>query len=320
MDELPTREALFEELQAKVKILNGSVWVGQADWPTVQNWLSQFTQYPDLVDDEQAQALYLLTHFLYFGTPEIRALLRSLYRDLICRHLTTLVRRQRGDTIDRAVLMPAVAAEVEATRFVAIGNPSESGALMLYFLRQENGLDKNLFVNALELFDRSKATTVLATPSVSHYIFVDDLCASGEQAERYTRAIATEIRQLSSSAKIYYYALFGSEGGLDRLRGLALFDRVEAVVELDSSFKCFEPDSRIYKSAGPAHDVAKARDIFERYGTLIYPKAPLGWEDSQLLLGFSHNTPDNTLPVFWVDGRLGAAWSPIFRRYSKYGT
>ena len=40
-----------------------------------------------------------------------------------------------------------------------------------------------------------------------------------------------------------------------------------------------------------------------------------GYKDSQLLLGFTHNTPDNTLPIIWKEEN----WIPIFKRYSKIG-
>ena len=40
---------------------------------------------------------------------------------------------------------------------------------------------------------------------------------------------------------------------------------------------------------------------------------PLGYNDCQMLLGFHHNTPNNTLPIFWREKN----WTPIFKRYAK---
>jgi len=48
----------------------------------------------------------------------------------------------------------------------------------------------------------------------------------------------------------------------------------------------------------------------------ISNQTALGWGDCQLLLGFYHNTPDNTLPVIWYD-EDEINWYPIFRRYNK---
>ena len=55
-----------------------------------------------------------------------------------------------------------------------------------------------------------------------------------------------------------------------------------------------------------------------KYGkTMLGEKHALGFEDSQLLLGFHHNIPDNTLPIMWFDGPDRVPWKPIFRRYPK---
>ena len=38
----------------------------------------------------------------------------------------------------------------------------------------------------------------------------------------------------------------------------------------------------------------------------------LGYRDSQLLIGFQHNTPDNTLPIIWYDEQAGRPGNPSF--------
>ena len=51
----------------------------------------------------------------------------------------------------------------------------------------------------------------------------------------------------------------------------------------------------------------------EKYGNKLTKGYPLGYGGCQLLLGFSHNTPNNTLPIFWCDNN----WTPFFKRYNK---
>jgi hypothetical protein len=53
--------------------------------------------------------------------------------------------------------------------------------------------------------------------------------------------------------------------------------------------------------------------MVEKYGKKLYKNHMLGYKDSQLLLGLEHNTPNNTLPIFWSEEE----WSPIFKRYGK---
>jgi hypothetical protein len=127
-----TRAAAKEDLQAKLKALDEMLWEGRAPWPDVQKWLAQFRQSADLMDDEQVQMLFLASHFMYFGLRQIRALLRSLYRDLYQYKLVEQIRRSHGNTRDRKLIDEQFRQKLLATRFLGVGNPSESGSHLLY--------------------------------------------------------------------------------------------------------------------------------------------------------------------------------------------
>lgn len=45
----------------------------------------------------------------------------------------------------------------------------------------------------------------------------------------------------------------------------------------------------------------------------------MGYKNSQLLIGFSHNIPNNTISSLWYYPELGKRkkWNPLFRRYTK---
>lgn len=157
-------------------------------------------------------------------------------------------------------------------------------------------------------------------PLVEHYVFIDDLCGSGTQAEQYSRDLVEPLKQLNPAAKVHYLVLFGTTAGLQAIRGLNRYDIVDSVFEIDESFKCLDAASRIF-SPGESHfDRLKTLKMCQKYGTQIWPAHPLGYKDGQLLIGFSHNTPDNTLPIFWADLKAPAPWIPMFKRYQKiYG-
>ena len=105
--------------------------------------------------------------------------------------------------------------------------------------------------------------------------------------------------------------------GISYIRTHAQFDDVDAVIKLDGTFRCFDPTSRYFSGAVPSGIVmSEARDMCLWYGRELNGWHPLGFGDSQLLVGFHHNTPDNTLPIF-VGGELQKPWSPIFRRFHK---
>jgi len=314
-------EAIADELQSKIKTLHSSIWERRADWPQVLIWLEQFGEDPDPFADEQLQVLRLLSNFMYFGVAEIRALLRSLYRDTFRPQIAQEIREKLGVAATLDVLKVQIEDDLKFTRFVSLGNPSESSALLLYYFRQENALPKDLFIHASDIFDLSGigagGSVVLRDPKVRRYIFIDDLCSSGQQAEEYSENIIVPLKQIDPGIRAYYYPLFGLSRGVNHLAHNTKFDCIYPVVELDDSFRAFATNSRIFVGPELAVLLSPTEETCRRYGDQLWPEHPLGYEDGQLYIGFAHNTPDNSLPIFWCDHTAPLSWQPIFKRYPK---
>jgi hypothetical protein len=313
-------EPLMQEMMAKIKTLNDTVWERQATEPAIAEWLNNFAVQNPPAPDERLHALFLLSNFMYFGSRQIRELLKHLYRDLYRYPIIRDVRRANHDTLDSGVIDPLFRAELENTRFLGVGNPSESGCHLLYYFRQENGLSKQLFIHTHQVFTRDGGTGLLRLrdPTVTRYIFIDDFCGSGKQATEYSRDLVEEIKQLQPNAFVAYYVLFATTRGISKVRAETAFDEAKEIYQLDSSFECFSAGSRYFLHPLPDIDRTFCKQMCERYGaTMVVPPHVLGFDDSQLLIGFHHNTPDNTLPIIWFDEPTGVPWKPIFRRYPK---
>lgn len=292
-----------------IEVLNKKVWDRRLKGGELDLWLAKFSA------EEQLSALHLLAQFTYFGHREIREMLRTLYRDMIRYPAIQSIRKVHGNTLDPAIIEPAFEAELRTTRFLGMGNPSESGTHLLYYFRQENDLPKSLFINGHEIFHRDAHThtITLKTPKVRRYVFIDDLCGSGSQAIRYSKNLLRDMLALDNTLDISYFSLLGSEAGLNLIRKQSAFTTAEALFSMDESFRCFHPSSRYYLGSEQAERV-QAESTMRKHGMLLEPSFPLGFNDSQLLLGFFHNIPDNTLPVIWS---TKSDWTPVFRRYDK---
>jgi hypothetical protein len=307
---------LRDGLRQTIKTLNSEVWEHRVKGPDVDAWLSGFTG----GDDETLHALFLLSQMTYFGDREIREALRAIFRDLYRYPIVESIRRDNGDTTDEQVIERLVWDELTRTRFLGVGNPSESGTHLLYYFRQENRLPADVFIHTHQIFARV-ATTVPGPPAqqlrdrnIRRYVFLDDLCGSGTQAIEYSRDLVEAAKAFDATLHFSYHPIIGSRTGLDYVRANSAFDVVEAVFEIDETFQCFGQASRHF--ADPPLEISKdtARAIAESYGRRLEPAIPLGYADNQLLLAFHHNTPDNTLPIMWSDTN---GWSPVFRRYPK---
>lgn len=329
-------EELREQLINKLKTLNETIWDGKVKTPNIEAWLENFED--DTVGNasERIHALYLLGQFMFFGDPQIRELLKAMFRDLY--KYPVIERIRRSDTLDLGQINSQFAEELKRTRFLGVGNPAESGTHLLYFFRQENGLSKNLFIHGYQIFTRKRLessprwtlkwlkrilevirgrTFALRYPDVKTYVFIDDLCGSGTQAEEYSTEILEELKRLKPDAYVAYLSLFATTEGLKYIRNRTLFDFADCIFELDDSFRCFEPASRYFQPPVTNIDSVFAKQMCQKYGQRLFSIGPLGYGNSQLLLGLHHNTPDNTLPIFWSDGRNHFHWSPIFKRYPK---
>jgi len=224
------------------------------------------------------------------------------------------IRKENDDTLDSVKIEGAFAAELSKTRFLGVGNPSESGTHLLYYFRQENSLGKEYFINTHETTSRNSESGELEIrdKTIKEYVFIDDLCGSGTQACDYSKDVVAEIKALNPSAKVSYYVLFAMKDGINKVKNESKFDVVDCVYELDDSFKCFSSSSRHYSAENLK---VRGKNIASKYGRNLFCDA-LGYSDCQLLLGFLHNTPDNTLPIIWSSDN----WKPIFKRYNKdYG-
>jgi hypothetical protein len=283
-------------------------------------WLDNFTPSSSAGPDEVVHALFLLSNFMYFGDREIRGLLKALYRDVYRYPIVEAIRRAHNDTLDSSIIDPLFTAELHATRFLGVGNPSESGCHLLYYFRQENNLSKDLFIHTHQIFTRrgGSGSVQLRDAAVSRYIFIDDFCGSGKQGSEYSRDVVQDIKKLKPDAFVAYHVLFATAKGISKVKDETKFDSARAIYELDSSFKCFSADSRYFRNPLPEIDPAFCERMCKLYGLKMVPSAhALGYEDSQLLIGFHHNTPDNTLPIIWFDEPARLPWAPIFRRYPK---
>tara|TARA_B110001469_G_C9644185_1_gene324901 strand:+ start:1867 stop:2724 length:858 start_codon:yes stop_codon:yes gene_type:complete len=284
----------------------------------IDSWLDNFRTEP-----ERIQALYLLSKFVYFGDRQIRQLLRAMYREKFKIPLIAKIRKDLSGITDLTRINMLFQKELSKTRFIGMGAPSESGGHLLYHFRQENQLSKDWFINASDILSPAIKTKSgrlsFKDPSIERYIFIDDFCGSGDQALDYSVNTVEEMKSSNSKVEVYYLVLVGQESGLNRIRSESKFTKVEAIYELDNSFKCFHSESRVFRNPPAGITLKDSQDTSLQYGKhIVNIEHALGYKNSQLLMGFQHNTPDNTLPIIWHQGDERFPWTPIFKRYPKF--
>jgi len=308
-----------EDIKKQIQNLSTWLWGHQVLSVDVNLWLKNFA-----IEDEEKEelvALTLLSEFMFFEQKEIRQMLKSLYKDKFIAPLVTKYREQTG-SYSLKDYEDFIKEQLSKTRFSNVGNPSESSSMLLYYFRQRNNLDTELFVNSCQLLTHNEKNM-----AVEHLIYLDDLSGSGSQAIKNLKIVIHDIRRKIKGIKISYFMLFATSQALKNLNDSNIFDNVETVFELDETYKIFSDTSRYF---GKHEEIKK---YFQELCRKHYkPKWELGEEDisknldqtlnneecgfsdTQLGLGFFYNMPNNTLPIFWADSDN---WKSIFKRYSK---
>jgi hypothetical protein len=329
---IPDQRTEYEE---KIRTLVNHAWDHEVSWGEVNAWLNNFNGKIYTQDKEKLYALLSLSRYMYFSKRLIREMLKSLYRDHFESPLLQRIRRNLGGTSDSLLIRKVYDTELLGTRFIGVGNPAESGAHLLYYFRQVNRLPKKLFVDIAGAFSQkiigqcssnSKASSERlgyfpVEQNVSRYVFFDDLVGSGTQASRYLTNHLRKIRETNKDIDISFVSLFATTKGLAKLNEPSLFDgKAMSLFELDETYKAFETTSRYFSNPPIWFDCLELKNIAEGYGRKLDSTGPLGFGDGQLLLSFTHNTPNNAPPIFWNEG-YQIPWSPVFIRYDKiYGS
>ena len=310
MGEIMRGSSMKDLLEEKIKILSQEAWKDRVNGGDVCEWLNNFKP------EECLYASFLLSSFIYFDNNSIRELLRRAYIDLYKRPELFKIRRKNRDTLDIGIINSKFNKILSRTRFINIGNPSESSAHLLYYYRQENDLPVGLFINAHEIYTHkilaNNIKTQLDVSKIDTIIFIEDFCGSGTQATEYYEKFVKPIKKKYKKIRILFHSLFATQTGFNIVNDLG-YDEVKTLFLLDESFKCFSNESRIFNET---HNETKnqCQIICTTHGENLCKEHPLGYKDGQLLIGFYHNTPNNTLPIFWS---TAPSWTPIFKRYRK---
>lgn len=312
--------SLEEKLRKKIYTYIETLWKDAVDGQKLNDWENNFKSLEtELGKREILNMLYLLSKFTYLGKKEIRILLKSLFRDLFKYPLVEKIRLANDNTKDLQIIESEFLKELKLTNFVSVGSGSESGGHLLMPFRQAHTsiikssqckTQDGIFM-IKEQFDYRYI--IISDETVKRYIFIDDFIGSGQQVIQKLEEPISLLREKIPDLEISYYSLIATEEGLKKIREKKIFDNVESVFQLDSSFKTFEQDSRYFKELIDDIDLLFAKETTEKYSKDLFHHV-LGFDNCQLMLGFEHNTPDNSLPLFWSEENK---WNPIFKRYTK---
>lgn len=192
--------------------------------------------------------------------------------------------------------------ELKEVLFFPLGSSSaSSGSMYLYQYRKELRLNEDNFKQ--DGFEKYLNKNV-------NIVFFDDIIGSGNQATRFFNKNLKD-----KFAKCYYFSLLGLQEGISYIKSNAKFEAVVSGEILTDEEMAFSENSYVFTEK--ERDIIKP--ICEKYGSLLFKKHPLGYDNTQALIVFPHNTPNNTLPIIWGsnDNETSTGemqWRPLWNR------
>ncbi|MDF2479449.1 MAG: hypothetical protein K0S24_4932 [Sphingobacterium sp.] len=285
-----------EELYTSIRKMANLSWKIGLEKKDIERWISNFkgNVFGD-IEYERRLALLILSSFVYYNLEDVRHLSRQIIFKFIHHTVKRMCKEEPYLNQDLNDLTRKV---IKQSIFCPLGNPSESGTNILYYVRQTNMLPKTNFT-----FDVQSA---IENPEIKNIVFIDDVTLSGVQAKNYF-----EKYQLSTikDKNFYFLTFMATQEAYDILESLNA--TMIPAIFLDSRSQCFSETTFIFGQNKSLRDHCCRLATF--YGDIIYCP-PLGFNDDGYAFGFFYNTPDNTLPIFWSDCN---GWKPIFKRFDK---
>lgn len=149
-------------------------------------------------------------------------------------------------------------------------------------------------------------------------VLVDDFSGTGDTItkglQKWFKAVKEQrlIEKLIHQRRVFLGILFAFGEAIDAIAELEPRLQIFCSKVFGSEVRAFEEDAAIFESRD---ELGFAREVMIQIGRELTPQTPLGYGDQATLVVFHNTVPNNTLPVFWSNGRVNEKpWVPLFSR------
>lgn len=284
---VPEKQAgLFEEVERRFRLLLAKNIVTGISETQFDKWLSNL-----LTEEDQYLAARLLENLTFRSEQMVGSAIDHILQCILPCEL-----RRLGipiSSVDEFVMSLGSGGKGHPVRFVEVddpkGNkPGKSGAVLMRELHRLGGVNGSLtcLSNAI---DHQPST-------VKCLVFVDDMLGTGTQMENYS--LVHDLKTVSAKHHLIYCPLAAFKSGLARLGTKCPWLKVcpvEIFGEEHRFFRC-EAERPLIWGIDHTNTVADVRvhmDSLCQRGNIGSPAAFA----LELLVGFHHATPNNTLPI-----------------------
>lgn len=255
----------------------------------------------EITESEINRAMRWITQFPFF---EWKLYALKLLNNIIFLNEENVNKKLKELSNPLSVLKNCVISDIEGT--------AKSSEHLFYPLNKLTEISQKNFIHSESL---------TATDS-RDIVFIDDLIGTGTQAKNYIDKLKKEGK--IGNQKLYYFAILGLRDGIKELKNSGIFEKVLTTIEIQN--KAFDT-GYIFTAEESGMAKEMAFELGKQLTKDMTEVDPLGYKNSEALVFFGHNNPNNSLPIFWASGKckllekVGESteikWTPLFPRKVK---
>lgn len=261
----------------------------------IRSWLSQVES-----NVEQRLLFKLLKNLRFFGEAEVREKFADAHR-WIRNKLPVQVKKSRSQRRKDIIVTFA-------------DGSSKSGGYYAAIYANANEIESGNVVHPTEI---AKKFEELRQASHVGLVIVDDFIGTGHNLTERLAGMSEVLHQagIGISIPMSLVALCGTAEGERLIRkhldGCMPNADLEICEMLDDKHFAFGDTLGFWDTED---EKSMARTLVTDLGTRVNRKSPLGYGGRGLLLTFSRNCPNNSLPILHGSGKASHRWIPLFPR------
>lgn len=257
----------------------------------IRAWLDQFDN-----NTEKKRAFKLLQNLNFYGEVKTREKL-SIIHNLVTKEIIHY--HKKGERVRKDILVSCFGAD------------SKSGPSYLRMYVSENNLTTH---SVKKIHEISKS--IQQDDTIKAIVFIDDIIATGntmiENITQLNESCGDILRE--KNILIIIGVISGLTKAIENVENLIL--KVNLNIKLKVCDIISEED-KVFSDSNDFFESPQEREntltLARKYGSKLQSRHPLGYNNSQLLVVFKDNCPNNTLPILWASSNK-PKWTPLFKR------
>lgn len=236
----------------------------------MENYDEWFEQIPSEI---QNTVLELLSFFEYYSQSRINSYLHQLYFDL---------EKHKDYNEESTYYTP-----LKSKKGIA-----NSSGDYLYSYRQIHNISKYRIIEDLKTYNETQKNKI---SKIQNIVIIDDYCGSGSSLRFF---IEKNIEYLIGK-KIFYMVTYIMEESISEIEKISKDNNIKInIIFINKGVKAFE--NKLFQSKKE-----EQRKLLQKNSKKINipDSLALGWHNSESLVSFYNDTPNNTIGLFWFDSK-----------------